>query len=279
MGGSTWSAPWGWPSGSPACCWRSRGGATGGWLSPATLGLLGGGVVVLLGWGIYEMRVTNPLVDLRVSARAPVLLTNLASVAMGFALFGSNIVFPQLLELPAELGGLGLDILAASMIMMPAGLAMLAVSPLAGRIERRTGPKALFVAGGAVIALSYAVAVALDLRAGHILAINIAIGVGIGLGYAAMPTLIMRAVPAHETGAANGLNTLMRSLGTSTAAAVVGAVLAGASTAGGAASGPSSSGFATALLLCLVAAVLCAVVAALIPAPRAHVGEHTSLPD
>jgi predicted MFS family arabinose efflux permease len=249
-----------------------------GWTSAPTLGLLVGGLVVLFAWGMFELRTSNPLVDLRVSARAPVLLTNLASIAMGFALFGSNIVFPQLLELPPAAGGLGLDILTASLVMMPAGLAMLAMSPVAGRIERRSGPKPLFFAGGTVIALSYAISVALELDVALILVINVAIGVGIGLGYAAMPTLIMQAVPAHETGAANGLNTLMRSLGTSTAAAVVASVLAGGG-GGVEPSGPSTAGFTTALVLCLAAAVISAVVAAFIPRPRHHTGEHPSIPE
>ena len=45
-------------------------------------------------------------------------------------------------------------------------------------------------------------------------------GAGIGFTFGAMPALIMGAVPASETGAANSLNTLMRSIGTSSASAV-----------------------------------------------------------
>ena len=60
---------------------------------------------MLLVWGWYELRIAEPLLDLRSSPpRRSVLLTNLASIGMGFALFASNVVFPQLLELPAETG-------------------------------------------------------------------------------------------------------------------------------------------------------------------------------
>lgn len=236
-----------------------------GWTSPLTLGSLIGGVVVLLAWGVLELRTHEPLVDLRVSARGAVLMTNLASIAMGFALFASQISFPQLLELPAGLGGIGLTLLQASLVLMPSGLAMLAMSPIAGRLERRFGPRPLLVAGATVIACGYLVAVLLDLQAWHILVINIAIGVGIGLGYAAMPTLIMRAVPRSETGAANGLNTLMRALGTATASAVIAVVLANSATEVGGASVPSTGGFHAAFWLGLGAAAICAVLAALIP--------------
>ncbi len=247
-----------------------------GWTSIPTLACLIGGVVVLVLWGLYELRRTNPLVDLRVSARGPVLMTNLASIAMGFALFASSIVFPQLLELPESAGGLGLSLLNASFILMPSGLAMLAMSPVAGRISNRIGPKPLLVMGAVTLAATYTAAVLLDLEVWHVLIINTVIGIGIGLGYAAMPTLIMRAVPSNETGAANGLNTLMRSLGTSIAAAAIAAVLANSATGGS--SAPTADGFQTALLFGLAAAVLCAILAALIPRVRPAAGEHPSLP-
>src|SRR5690606_31280327 len=102
-----------------------------GWGSPTTLGLLLGGAGVLLVWGWYELRLETPLVDLRVTARRPVLLTNLASVAMGFALFTSSVLFPQLLELPTEVGGMGLSLRAVGLVLMPSGLAMMAMAPFA----------------------------------------------------------------------------------------------------------------------------------------------------
>lgn len=248
-----------------------------GWLAPATLASGGVGVLALLLWGWYELRTVNPLVDLRVSARGPVLMTNLASVAMGFALFSSNIVFPQLLELPVSTGGLGLPLLAASLILMPAGLAMLVVSPIAGRLINRIGPKPMLAIGGFILAATYGAALVIPASAWSIALVNTAIGVGIGFGYAAMPSLIMRAVPASETGAANGLNTLMRSLGTSFAAAAVAAVLAQSATAesGGL---PTAGGFQSALVFGLVAAAICAVLAMLIPQPKASPEAHPSLP-
>ncbi|MBO1901313.1 MFS transporter [Leucobacter weissii] len=245
-----------------------------GWGAPPTLVFLIGGAVVLVLWGWYELRVADPLVDLRVSARAPVLMTNLASIAMGFALFAAQIAFPQLLELPVRAGGLGLPLLQASFILMPSGLAMLLMSPVAGRVERRWGPKPLLVLGAAIIAVGYAIAVLTDLATWHILTINLMIGIGIGLGYAAMPTLIMRAVPASETGAANGLNTLMRGLGTATASAVIATVLAQSVIEVGGESQPDASGFQTAFILGLVAAAVCTALAALIPRSRSSAAEH-----
>ncbi|MDQ0733381.1 MFS transporter [Arthrobacter sp. B1I2] len=250
-----------------------------GWTSIPTLTWLGVGVIGLIAWGWYELHQSNPLVDLRVSARGAVLMTNLASIAMGFALFSSSIVFPQLLQMPEGAGGLGLTLLNASLILMPSGLAMLAMSPVAGRIERQVGPKPLLVAGAVIISAAYLAAVLLDLNMWLVLVINAVIGVGIGLGYAAMPTLIIQAVPLNETGAANGLNTLMRALGTSIAAAVIAAVLANSANKTATGSVPSESGFELALLFGLGAALLCAILAGLIPKPKPAVAEEPALPE
>lgn len=238
-----------------------------GWLAPPTLLSLGGGIVVLIAWGWFELRVGSPLVDLRVSARARVLMTNLASIAMGFALFTSSIAFPQLLQLPREGGGFGLSLLEASLVLVPSGLAMLVMSPVAGRVSRVAGPKVLLVAGAIVLSAVYLTATFAPLSVPMILLLNACLGIGIGLGYAAMPSLIMSAVPRNETAAANGLNTLMRGFGTSIAAAVVAAALAQGS--GGGTAMPAAASFTVAFAFGFGAAVLAAILAICIPkAPR-----------
>src|SRR5690606_36027516 len=73
-----------------------------GWTSPLTLGLLGGGVAVFIAWVFYELRTPDALVDLRVASRRPVLLTNLASVSVGFAFFTTAASLPILLEAPTS---------------------------------------------------------------------------------------------------------------------------------------------------------------------------------
>jgi MFS family permease len=249
-----------------------------GWGSPAILGLGLGGLAVLLGWGWYELRIAEPLLDLRVAARPAVLLTNIASVAMGFSLFASNVVYPQLLELPVATGaGFGLSLLVASLIVMPSGIVMMVLSPVAGRIAMRTGPKLLLLLGAISLIAAYGFTLLLSSEVWHILVANILIGAGIGFGYASMPMLIMRSVPQSETGASNGLNALFRSLGTSTAAAVIGAVLASSSVDFEGIPVPTSTGFTLSLILGGAAALVALVVGLFIPAQRAPEERHPSL--
>lgn len=248
-----------------------------GWLSPMTLASAGGGVVVGLLWGWHQLRVRDPLLDLRVAARRPVLFTNLASIAMGFALFASNVVYPQLLELPAESGvGFGLSLLMASLIVMPSGVLMMLLSPVAGRIAHAIGPKVLLLIGAAALILAYGFTIVWHTDVWHILLANLLIGVGIGFGYASMPMLIMRSVPQSETGASNGLNALFRSLGTSLAAAVMGAVLA-ASSAQSPSGMPDAAGFQLTFVLGIAAAGIALAIGLLIPSGPAD-ERHPSLP-
>ena len=52
------------------------------------------------------------------------------------------------------------------------------------------------------------------------------VGAGTGIGYATLPTLINSHTPAAELAAANGINTLARSLGSTLASAIGGTLLA-----------------------------------------------------
>jgi MFS family permease len=251
-----------------------------GWGSPAVLVSGLGGLAVLLLWGWYELRIAEPLLDLRVAARPAVLLTNIASIAMGFSLFASNVVYPQMLELPVATGsGFGLSLLGASLVVMPSGLVMMLLSPVAGRIAQRTGPKLLLLLGAVSLIAAYGFTLLWSSEVWQLVVANILIGAGIGFGYASMPMLIMRSVPQSETGASNGLNALFRSLGTSTAAAVIGAVLASYAVDFEGVPVPTTDGFTLSLILGGGAAIVALVIAVFIPSRRAPEERHPSLPE
>ncbi|WP_075201245.1 MFS transporter [Leucobacter japonicus] len=241
-------------------------GADWGWTSPLTLTTIIGGIAVLLLWGWYQMRAKDPLLDLRVAARPAVLFTNIAAIGMGFALFSSNVAFPQLLELPVASGsGFGLNMMQAALIVMPAGIVMMIISPLSGWLERTVGPRPLFTAGTATIVLAYAFMLIWSSEVWHVFAANLLIGVGIGFTFAAMPMIIMRSVPAHETGASNGLNALFRSVGTSSASAVMGGVLAAMTTEFNGQAIPSRAAFDVCFWLAIGAGVIALVLSLFIP--------------
>jgi MFS family permease len=242
-------------------------GADWGWGDGLTLGLFGGAVVVLLLWAWWELRAPQPLVDLRTSARRQVLLTNIASAVFGFAMFAMSLVLPQLLQLPEATGyGLGQGMLVVGLVMAPSGLVMMAMAPVSARISRTRGPKTTLMIGAVVVACGYGLNIVLMSQTWHLVLASSVIGAGIGLAYGAMPALVMAAVPVSETAAANSLNTLMRSVGTSISSAVAGVVLAQLTIAFGPATLPSKSGFQVVMGIGAGAALVALGIAAFLPA-------------
>ncbi|MFF9145581.1 MFS transporter [Streptomyces sp. NPDC055051] len=242
-------------------------GAGWGWGSATTLGLFAAAAVTLLAWGFWELRTRDPLVDLRVTARPVVLLTNLASVLVGFSMYAQSLVVPQLLQLPEATGyGLGQSMMAMGLWMAPAGLAMMLLAPLGAKLSAARGPKVTLSVGALVISAGYASSLALMGSTWGLLVVTLICNTGVGLAYGAMPALIMGSVPAEETASANSFNTLMRSIGTSVSAAVIGVVLAQMTTPLGGHALPSENGFRAAMLIGAGVALLASLVAALIPA-------------
>jgi MFS family permease len=244
-------------------------GGTWGWASAKTLGLAAAAVVILLVWGAYQLRRRDPLVDLRVSARRPVLFTNFASIMVGFALYAMALSFPQLLQAPASTGyGLGQTMVESGLTLAPNGLVMMLLSPVSARLIARFGPRPTLMSGALVIAAGYAFAIVLMDNALELITASVIIGAGVGIAYAAMPALIMGSVPVTETASANGLNSLMRSVGTAISSAVMAAMLAQLTISVGGLPVPSLAGFRATFAVAAGAALAGALLAALVPKRR-----------
>ncbi|MEV7899657.1 MFS transporter [Streptomyces cyaneofuscatus] len=243
-------------------------GADWGWGSATTLTLFAAALILLPTWGWWELRLSDPLVDLRVTARPQVLMTNTASVLVGFAMYAQSLVVPQLLQLPEATGyGLGRSMLAMGLWMAPAGLMMMVMSPVGAKLSAAKGPKVTLAVGSLLIAAGYGLSVPL-IGSGSpwsLLIVTLVCNSGVGFAYGAMPALIMSAVPPSETASANSFNALMRSIGTSFAAAVIGVVLARMTTDFGGIPLASENGFRVAMLIGCGVGLAAAVVAALIP--------------
>ncbi|MGW6740008.1 MFS transporter [Streptomyces sp. NPDC055025] len=245
-------------------------GADWGWGSGTTLGLSAVAVVLLLLWGRWELRVKDPLVDLRVTVKRQVLLTNLASVVVGFSMYAQSLIVPQLLQMPEATGyGLGQSMLAAGLWMVPGGLFMMALSPVGAKLSAARGPKVTLFVGSLVIAAGYASSLFLMGSAWGLMIVVCIGSTGVALAYGAMPALIMSVVPQSETAAANGFNALMRSVGTSVSAAVVGVVLAQMTVRMGGFEIPSENGFRTGMIIGGVVALVAAAITLAIPGRKA----------
>jgi MFS family permease len=238
--------------------------STWGWGAPRTLLLIAAGVLILVAWLALERRTPEPLADVETLSTPPVLMTNIATVLVGFGMFGSYILIPQLAESGTSTGyGFGLSATGAGLLMLPGALVMLVVGPVSGVLGARLGNKVPLTLGGLTTAVGLALMGVAHGSQADLLAFNLITSVGIGLAYAAMPNLIVDAVPRHRTGEATGFNAVVRSVGSSLGSQVTAAILAGSVLASTGL--PGDDGYTTAFLVSAAVALVAGVVAAFIP--------------
>jgi MFS family permease len=238
-------------------------GTSWGWTSEPTLLLFTTSGVLFIVWVPLELRVSRPLVDLRTSSVRPVLITNIAALFIGFSMYANMLATTQQLQMPTAAGyGFGVSVLTAGLCMLPSGLAMVALAPVSAAITRRHGAHVTLMLGGLMLASGYILRAFLTAAIWELVLGALIASMGTGLAFAAMPTLIMRSVPITETASANGLNTLMRAIGTSLCSATVIAVLASDQVSVGTLVVPSINAFKSVFWLAAFAGLLATGLAA-----------------
>lgn len=238
--------------------------ATWGWGDPRTLGLVAAGLLVLAVFVLYELRVAEPLVDMRVLSRRVVLVTDFTVLLFGFGMFGAFVLVLQLAETPRTFGyGFGLNATGAGLVLIPGTIAMLFAGTASGRLWPRFGPKVPLTAGSLIAATGLAVLAAEHDSRLTVTLLTTAVLAGIGMGMAAVPNLIIEAVPPDKTGESNGVNSLLRSVGASIGSQVVATLLAGSITA--AQPVPSDTAITQAFCLGAGALVIAAIAGFLVP--------------
>lgn len=237
-----------------------------GWADPLTVGLLAVGVVTLVAFVLFELRAKEPLINMRLLAIRGVWATNLVGLAFGFAMFGTFLLIPVLLQLPTQTGyGFGKTVTEAGFFLLPTTLTMLIFGPLSGLLDRRFGPKLPMFLGAVFVVAAFALPAVAHGELWQIVVSGLFTGAGIGLAFAAMSNAIIETVPASHTGEATGVNAIVRTVGGSIGTAVVAAVVASNTDARGL---PSDHAFTEGFLVCALVAVIAVVAALALPAAR-----------
>src|SRR5918997_1693875 len=107
-------------------------------------------------WVWVETKIDQPLVDMRVLRRRPVLMTNITAVLIGFSMFASFLLVPQLAQTPESTGyGFGASVTGAGLLMLPSTLVMLFAGPWAGRLAIRVNSRLPLVLGAGIGAVAF----------------------------------------------------------------------------------------------------------------------------
>jgi cyanate permease len=158
--------------------------------------------------------------------------------------------------------------MVGGLAMLPSGLCMLLLAPVAAKLVASRGAHQTLALGAVIVAAGWLMRIVVDGSLTEVIIGSTVVGAGTGIGYAAMPALINAYTPSSEIAAANGLNTLMRSVGSSLASAIGGSLLAAHTMDLGGVELPSLSGYHVLFAACAAAAIVAALVALAIPSRK-----------
>lgn len=171
-------------------------------LDSADIGLLVGGVVLLVAFGVYENAIDEPMVNLSIF-RLPTMTPSLGA-SMFQSLGNYAVLFLVLMYLQ---GVRRLSPLDASLLLVPGYLVGGMVGPLSGRLADRLGPilPATIGLGVQVIALALYAQLSVSTALGFVVLASIVNGIGGGGFFPANNAAIMKASPRQVFGVASGM--------------------------------------------------------------------------
>jgi predicted MFS family arabinose efflux permease len=238
------------------------------WSTGRLVGLAAGSVMLLVWWVLHELRTARPLVDLRLVRDRTVLTADLTGLFAGVGMYILISLVIRYVQTPASTGyGFGGSAVVAGLVLVPFSAMSVTASRLAPLVSRRFGQRAVLPLG-CVILIAAELLFALD-RGGLwqvCLALGLA-GLGVGCTFAALPGLIVAAVPAHETASAMSFNQVLRYVGYSTGSALSATVLEAHPGVGS--PFPADSGYTVAALIGVGVLVFALILCTVLPARRA----------
>jgi len=251
--------------------WGLVRGNQAGWGSAEVLASLVLGVLVLVGFVVWELRAPEPMLPMRFF-RSRAFSAGNAAIFFTFAsLFGTVFFYAQMLQTALGYGPLG-----AGLRLLPYTATFMTVAPVAGALADRVGERPLLVGGLSLQAAGIgwlALIITPNLSYPRMLAPFIIAGVGVSMAIPAAQNSVVGSVASEAIGKAAGVNSMMRELGGVFGIAVAVAVFAGA---GGYATAQAFvDGFAPAIGVSAGLALAGALAALAMPRRRARtIAEH-----
>jgi len=181
-------------------------------------------VVALVALVTCEMRVAEPVVDLRLLLRnAPLAAGTGIGVLFGMALYGSTFLLPALLQTM-----LGYDAFDAGITLLPRATTLFLLMPVVGWLYNKTDPRVLIGFGIVLIYWSFdgLAHLSADVSYWNLVPILVMMGAGMSLQFVNLTTLSISTVPREHMTAASSLYTLSRRVGGNIGYALLATVVA-----------------------------------------------------
>jgi EmrB/QacA subfamily drug resistance transporter len=235
-----------------------------GWTSAEIVSCLVSATVLLLAFAVWEQRVSEPMVPLRLFRNRVFAVGNVTTFFMTGAIFAAGFLVTEEFQLAR-----GYSPVSAGVCLLPFFATPMVISPIAGAVSDRIGRRPVMATGLFLQAAGFVwVAVRGSLSTSWVeldIALLIA-GIGISMALPTVPTAVLNAVAPSELGKASGINYMMQRFGAVFAIAIASAVFA----AHGHLSTPAgvTDGFRPALAACAGFALLAALSSLAITPPK-----------
>lgn len=196
------------------------GDRTTGWTNPLVLGSIVGGLLLLVVFCFIELRVAEPMVDIRLFRSAAFGMGNLAGLMSSVGRGGLQfmlIIWLQGIWLPLHGYSFESTPLWAGIYLLPATFGFLAAAPIAGSLADRFGARPFTVGGMALMALTFVALLMIPVNFDYwVFAVLVFLnGLGGGIFTAPNTAAIMSSVPASQRGAASGVRATFFNAGSS----------------------------------------------------------------
>jgi MFS family permease len=199
-----------------------------GWSSPEVVGLLAGAAALLTAWTLQQLHTSAPLVELRLLRHPAVLTGDVCAIVLGTALYMYMSAITEFVQAPRSSGyGFSASVVVAGLCLVPLSISSFATSRTLPWLTERLGPRALLPLGSLVVAAAGSFFGVLHTSLWQAFVMMAILGIGVGSTSAAIPGVIVRAIPGSETGSAMGFYQVSRYIGFSLGSALTASIVAG----------------------------------------------------
>ncbi|MBW8825259.1 MAG: DHA2 family efflux MFS transporter permease subunit [Acidobacteria bacterium] len=192
-----------------------------GWTEPLTMTALAIGVILAVGFILWELRIDHPLLDPRLFRYRGFAVGSASLLVLFIALFGLFLVILQYLQLM-----LGYSALKSAVALLPLTFLMIPISAVAAPLSMRYGMKVISGLGLTLTAIGMVGFATLDATSGFgaLLVAEMILGVGIGLAMTPATNAIVSSLPTAKQGVASAVNDTTREIGTALGIALMGSM-------------------------------------------------------
>jgi EmrB/QacA subfamily drug resistance transporter len=205
-----------------ALLWAIIEGPSHGWTSAPVLGAFAIGVVVLIGFMMWELRCSHPMLDVRFFENPRFSAASGAITLTFLALFGMIFLLTQYLQTV-----LGYSTVQAGALLIPMSAVMMVLAPMSTRWVHILGNKIVVAAGMGVLAVTLLLMTTFEVGSGwlHVTVVTIGLGVGMANIMAPATESIMGSLPRAKAGVGSAMNDTTRQVGGAIGVALLGSIL------------------------------------------------------